>query len=137
MAHRTFRQIGRYLLVGSMVFSVDMFTYFIGIMANLPIPIAKGIAFICAVIVAFFSHRLWTFSVENTTPKQTVRFGCLYLSNFFANVSSNSLFIHLLDDEPYGLLIAYMGATCLCSLINFLGLKYFVFPRAGRSQTHD
>jgi len=127
MSVKSFSQISRFLLVGTLVTLVDSIFYTISLILNLPIPVSKALSFLGAVGVGFVLHSRWTFAVKKTSLNQLILFFLLYLVNLGINVVSNSFFLDLVGYSLFGFIFSFLAATTLCAITNFMGQKYIVF----------
>lgn len=117
-----------FLLIGSTTVLVDFITYSIlAYTGLLEINPAKTIGFITGTIFAYFANKRWTFSDKNHVSKSLWRFIILYGFTLWANVSINSFMILQLGTFPFAIQIAFGLATVISALLNFLGMKFFVF----------
>lgn len=97
--------------------------------------IAKFFSFLSGTIFAYFANRLWTFKNQNDVAiaASLLRFSVLYGFTLSVNVSANSYFFGCREGEAYQMQYAFLLATCLSALLNFLGMKYFVFNSKTKS----
>ncbi|PZO59632.1 MAG: GtrA family protein [Phormidesmis priestleyi] len=135
MRNRSSREeILRFLLVGSSTVLVDLAIYIV-LLTWLNPSTAKGISFICGTIYAYQANRLWTFSSGSGSLLQVVKFSAVYGFNLAVNVSLNAVVLSLLAQLTGRLgqlntLIAFIIATGVSAVLNFLGMKFFVFKKA-------
>jgi putative flippase GtrA len=117
-----------FLLIGSLTTLVDYLTY-LGIIKIGPIDIkhAKGIGFITGAIFSYFANRIWTFSIRSHSLKNIWRFAALYFLTFVANIYINSGILNILNSHQSSVPIAFLIATGFSAVLNFLGMKFFVF----------
>lgn len=122
------RELGIFLLVGSLTVLVDFLTYR-GLLwlAITDIDIAKAIGFITGTIFAYFANRFWTFNHKPHAPGSAWRFALLYLVTLGANVFVNEVTLDALGLIEKRVLLAFCVATGVSATLNFLGMKYVVF----------
>ncbi|TGL56479.1 GtrA family protein [Leptospira ognonensis] len=84
----------------------------------------KAISFIAGSIVAYLLNKYFTFQKKENSLKEILKFTCLYLFTLGANVLVNNLTIRVLPDY---LLFAFLCATGVSTILNFIGQKYWVF----------
>jgi putative flippase GtrA len=117
-------EIKRFLVVGIMNVFIDSGVYFSLLWLGFNILYAKAIAFIIGTLFAFIANRSWTFNVLSGNIKsQLIFFFALYGFSLLINVGINSNIASLLDYTTVGILVAYICATILSAMINFLGMR--------------
>lgn len=95
--------------------------------------LAKGISFVCGIFVTYNFNKLWTWGTKGRNHKRFVKFILLYGCSLAVNVAVNSSMLYLLHkyrgiiDLPHKYLIAFIGATGVSAVLNFIGQKYWVF----------
>ena len=140
------RQGSRFIIAGIMAVSADFGAYFL-LIDLLGHHFSKLLSFIFGSIIAFFINKLWTFRQANlsappatTSYHEALRFATLYLSTMGINVGVNALVIGLypiLAFKPsmiffdfviaINLWLAFFVATATSTILNFLGMKFWVF----------
>tara|TARA_B100000795_G_C22774604_1_gene429431 strand:+ start:164 stop:574 length:411 start_codon:yes stop_codon:yes gene_type:complete len=123
-------EFAKFLVVGSLTVGFDFLVY-LGLMsaAITTTDIAKLLGFLSGTIFAYVANRLWTFKSPNEVAiaSSLWRFSLLYSFTLLVNVAVNSFFLGFLNGKIYQIQHAFLIATCLSALLNFLGMKYFVF----------
>ncbi|MFK5949590.1 MAG: GtrA family protein [Methylococcales bacterium] len=117
------KELLRFLVAGFSAVGTDASTYAF-MLKWLDEPLAKGISFILGSIVAFIINKYWTFESASLSMSEIFRFGVLYLFTLFVNVTVNQSV--LLIESEY-LLFAFLMATGASTILNFLGMKFWVF----------
>ena len=122
------RELLIFLIVGSLTVLVDFLTYR-GLMAIFATPTAtaKGIGFVTGTIFAYFANRFWTFGHRTHARSSIARFALLYAVTLGINIGVNATSLSLLDNMPHKLQLAFLLATGVSAVLNFLGMKFFVF----------
>lgn len=122
------RELVIFLIVGSLTVLLDFLVYrgliWIGLMG---IDMAKGTSFLAGTVFAYFANRFWTFSHAAHDPGSAWRFIALYAATLGANIAVNSLALKLLGGAVGTVSIAFLLATGASAVLNFLGMKLFVF----------
>jgi putative flippase GtrA len=125
------REFGIFLIVGSLTVLLDFSTYrslvWLGIAG---IDIAKAIGFLTGTLFAYFANRFWTFGHKTHAPGSAWRFALLYAVTLGTNVLVNSLALKLFAN----VIIAFLLATGISAMLNFLGMKLFVFKSHSTSE---
>lgn len=117
------KNIIRFLLVGGISTALDYIVYLI-LLNFVHIVIAKFISMFCAITISYFLNKIWTFEYNNNT--NTV----LLLKFIFTqaiNISINVLCNYLIFISCHNKHVAFIIATIVATIFNFLLQKYFVF----------
>ena len=120
-------EVGRFLIIGSSTVIIDLVTYLI-LLNIIDISISKAISFSVGAVFAYFANRSFTFKNSIKGFYRFVIFILLYLSTLFVNVASNEIILNLISQNVFSILIAFLIATSFSAGLNFLGMKYIVFP---------
>ena len=122
-------EVGRFLIIGFTTVFIDLIVYFLLINFSVETLFSKGISFSIGAIFAYFANRAYTFKSNTKGFLRFFIFLILYLSTLLINVSSNEIILDLLSHVKFSLIIAFMIATSLSALLNFVGMKYIVFNK--------
>lgn len=118
--------VGRFLIVGITTVVIDLCTYMILMSFGLSIAQAKALGFIAGTIFAYFANRLYTFQTYGSAQRFGL-FVILYVFTLLVNVGANQYLLHVLNDIPFDLLLAFLIATGLSATLNYLGMKRVIF----------
>ena len=102
---------------------VDFFTYKIFMMLGLERTIAKTLSFICGSIVGFIINKYWTFKSPKFQIKEILKYTVLYILTAFINSQVNKYTLLLFGNEMF----AFLCATGVSTILNFLGQKFLIF----------
>ena len=116
-------QIARFGVAGLANVGVDLAAYMLLLFLGAPIPAAKGVAFICGAVFAYFVNKNWTFRAGKGNPRQFAAFAALYAGSMAVNVGVNSAVIAAAGAGFVGKALAYGAALCLSATINFIGMR--------------
>lgn len=116
-------QILMFLCCASVAILTDLCAYF-ALLNFMPYSIAKGISYILASQVAYFTNKHFTFKRNTPNTGTFRRFLMLYTATFFINVLTNKLALFII---PKSTLVCFLIAAVITMACNFLGQKYFVF----------
>ena len=121
------KELVRFLVAGGIVLVVDYLTYIFFMYVSLNMPVAKGLSYICGATVGFIINKLWTFEIKcnSTLPREVSYFIALYAITAIFNILTNSAVYFLFGNQMF----AYLCATGVSTVMNFLGLKFIVFRR--------
>lgn len=119
------KHIIRFLLVGGVSTALDYIVYLI-LLNFVHIVIAKSISMFCAITISYFLNKLWTFEYNNNTNALLLlKFIFTQTINISINVLCNYLVFILYHNKH----IAFIIATIVATIFNFLLQKYFVFSK--------
>ena len=116
-----------FLVVGTLTVLVDFLVYHLFLWVGGAYALAKATGFIGGTIFAYFVNRRWTFGHTQHLPNSAVRFALLYAATLGANVIINAGVLKITLASPWGVHIAFLVATGVSALLNFFGMKFFVF----------
>jgi putative flippase GtrA len=122
------RQLSLFILFGFATVAVDSFTYSVLLyFFQLSIANAKAVGFLTGTFFAYIVNKRWTFSNQIIRPRSYQRFFVLYASTLLVNVYVNHVILYLLNGFSFSIEIAFLFATMVSAILNFLGMKFFVF----------
>ena len=116
------KELKRFLIAGFSAVGTDLVTYYI-LLNFLSHDIAKAISFLFGTIVAFVINKYWTFEKHDKSYKEVVQFTILYTLTLGVNVVTNKFVLVQMDS----ILFAFLVATGVSTVLNFLGQKFWVF----------
>lgn len=126
------REISIFLVVGLLTVLVDFCSYYLFLWTDLiEVAPAKTIGFVTGTVFAYFANKLWTFR-HAQSGGNLLRFGMLYGGTLALNVSINALVISLVGQSRLGFAVAFFLATASSAILNFIGMKFFVFLRSNK-----
>ncbi|MDC6350604.1 GtrA family protein [Zeaxanthinibacter sp. PT1] len=85
--------------------------------------IAKGVSFLTGTMVAFVLNKYWTFEAKEFSGKQLMKFLILYGITLGLNIGTNHLCLIWFES----IIFAFLCATGLSAVLNFIGQKFWVF----------
>ena len=128
------KEISIFLFVGILAVIIDFLIYqLFGSFMLLNTDLAKGIGFCSGTVFAYFANRYWTFNHSDPLDGSVWRFILLYGTTLVTNVIVNSLALQFLISQKtwvnheISIKFAFVIATGVSAIINFFGLKLFVF----------
>ena len=117
------KELLRFLIGGGSATLVDFMLYRLLVWAGLGLSPSKAVSYITGAAVGFLINKFWTFERKTLSGTEVLRYILLYAGSACANTLVNKLVI-----EITGLyFLAYLFATGVSTVINFLGQKFFVF----------
>jgi putative flippase GtrA len=131
------RELRIFLVVGMLTVLLDYSTYH-GLLSieAMPVRLAKGAGFLAGTIFSYVANRLWTFGTHRPQEGSLIRFATLYALTLGANVMINDAALYLLSSFPAAKQIAFVIATGVSAVLNFVGMKWFVFKTRPASLDH-
>ena len=117
------KELKRFLVAGVSSVATDLATYYF-LLNILSYSYAKSISFILGTSVAYIINKYWTFEKKERCYKEIGKFIVLYSSTLIANVSFNQLTLFF---YPQSILFAFLVATGVSTILNFVGQKWWVF----------
>lgn len=118
------REMSRFIVAGFCAVGTDMGSYFL-LLKVLPHDYSKGISFLLGTIVVYFINKYWTFEKKTKSYGEIGKFATLYLSTLVANILVNRIVLNLFQS----MLFAFLMATGVSAVLNFIGQKWWVFKR--------
>ena len=118
------REMSRFLVAGFCAVGTDMGSYFL-LLKVLPHDYSKGISFLLGTIVAYCINKYWTFEKKTKSYSEMGKFSLLYLSTLAVNVLVNQIVLNSFQST----ILAFLMATGVSALLNFIGQKWWVFIR--------
>ncbi|MEA2020026.1 MAG: GtrA family protein [Campylobacterota bacterium] len=116
------KELKRFLVAGLSAVGTDLVTYYI-LLSFLSHDIAKAISFLLGTIVAFVINKYWTFEKQEKSYKEIFQFGILYSATLGANVLTNKIVLNNTEI----VFVAFLIATGVSTVLNFIGQKFWVF----------
>lgn len=116
------RELNKFLFAGLAAVGTDLLVYYF--LLNLLSPeVSKGISFIIGSLVAFVINKYWTFKKPEKSYKEMIQFGVLYGATLGLNVTTNKIVLDYTDI----VLVSFIVATGISTILNFVGQKWWVF----------
>ena len=116
------KELKRFLVVGISAVTIDLTTYYL-LLDFLSHDIAKAISFLLGTIFAFVINKYWTFEKHKKSYTEVFQFGVLYSVTLGFNVLTNKMVI----DNTQMVFLAFLIATGVSTVLNFIGQKWWVF----------
>jgi len=118
------RELNKFLFAGLAAVGTDLLVYYL-LLNLLSTEMSKGISFIIGSVVAFVINKYWTFEKPEKSYKEMIRFGVLYLTTLGLNVMTNKIVLDYTDI----VLVSFIVATGISTILNFVGQKWWVFNK--------
>lgn len=122
MIKKNKKELIRFLIAGFSAVGVDLISY--NILLNfLNHNIAKGFAFFFGTAIAYLVNKYWTFEKHEKSYREILKFAFLYSATLIINIITN----HYVLIASEFVFLAFLIATGISAIINFLGQKFWVF----------
>lgn len=124
------RQIKFYMICGAISTSFDFVIYFM-LYKQIGVDIAKGSSFLVATCISYFLNKHITFNQKSKSHIEKLNFFILHVFTMLIDVSLNRTFLILLggfiEIQRFKIISAFICATSISVIVNFLCQKYWVF----------
>lgn len=124
------REVLRFSLVGISTVTVAYIIYRTLVFSGLDRDISNGLAYGFGVFLSFFANKYWTFKNKKKSHQVLVQFLILHVFSLFACVFINSIAFINLANNIFRFEIAFLLGIATSTLLNFIGMKYFVFRKS-------
>jgi putative flippase GtrA len=132
----------RFIVTGAISVTVDFSVYQLLYGFGVPRGIAKSVSFFIGAAVGFVINKLWTFGSNKGLGKEIPRYVMLYSATALINAWVNATVLHVVAMAVFAriaekmssrfdaaTIFAFLCATGVSMVLNFLGLKVFVFSK--------
>ncbi len=123
------KEILKFLVGGGSAVLTDALVYWLLQKAGMDLSAAKAISFVCGSIVGFIINKLWTFQAKRFSFAEILRYCILYTCTALINTGVNYAVLYFVGIQIF----AFLCATGVSTILNFLGQKFFVF-RKGKEE---
>lgn len=117
------KELKRFIVAGICAVTTDLLLYYFLLM-YLTHDISKGISFLIGTVVAYIINKYWTFEKQEKSYREIFQFGILYSFTLGANVSVNKIVLDLSNNT---IILGFILATGVSTILNFVGQKWWVF----------
>lgn len=119
------RQMLRFLVGGGTAVFVDFITYWMLLKLQVPVELAKACSYILGASVGFIINKFYTFESKKLAAREIICYIVLYTVSAFLNSGTNYLVLLIMTNKN----IAFLAATGVSTIVNFIGQKFFVFRK--------
>lgn len=119
------REILKFLIGGGSAVLIDAVIYAV-LKQKINLSIAKAISYVSGAIVGFTINKLWTFESKRFLLSEVIKYIFLYAFSAGVNTLVNRAGLYLTDNAVF----AFLCATGMSTVINFLGQKFIVFRKS-------
>lgn len=119
------KELLKFCVGGGSAVIVDFLVYIL-LKLYMPVSAAKAISFVAGAAVGFVINKLWTFESKTFQPSEILKYVLLYAFSATANTLVNKGVLMAADITA----LAFLRATGVSTVLNFLGQKFFVFAKS-------
>jgi len=119
------KELLKFLVGGGSAVLTDYAVYNLLLSAGTDMSLSKAVSYICGAIIGFIINKLWTFESKGFSQKEIYKYILLYAVSAGINAGINKLVMLLAGIQ----ILAFLCATGVSTVINFLGQKFFVFVK--------
>lgn len=123
-----FKEILKFCVGGGSAVVVDFFVY-ISLKPYISVAIAKAFSFAVGAAVGFIINKLWTFESKKFKTLEIIKYILLYICSATINTLVNEGVLLVTDVT----LLAFLCATAVSTIMNFIGQKFFVFNKNNKA----
>lgn len=117
------KELLRFLVGGGSAVIVDFVIYRIIVYCGIEMLVAKSISYVAGAALGFIINKFWTFESKKLSIHEILRYIILYACSALANTSVNAVVMWVTSITIF----AFLCATGVSTIMNFLGQKFFVF----------
>ena len=117
------RELLRFCVGGGSAVLTDFLSYRLFLHLGMNVDPSKASSFILGAAVGFVINKLWTFESRRFSKTEILKYILLYSCTAAINTLVNRCVLHIFEIE----ILAFLGATGVSTVLNFLGQKFFVF----------
>lgn len=126
------KEILKFCVGGGSAVVVDFLAYLI-LKSFISVSVAKAMSFVLGASVGFIINKLWTFESKKFKLTEVLKYILLYVCSAVANTLVNKGVLALSGVT----LFAFLCATAVSTIMNFLGQKFFVFSKNHQEEDKD
>ncbi len=117
------KELSRFVVGGGSAVLVDFVVYRSLVHFGIDMSVAKAISYVAGAAVGFVINKFWTFECARLSFTEILRYVILYACSALANTMVNALVIWVTSMTFF----AFLCATGVSTIMNFIGQKFFVF----------
>lgn len=124
----TAKQLRRFLVVGLLSVATDLVVYYaLDLSFGMATNLAKAVSYLAGVLVGFLLNKWWTFESARQSWSEPLTYFALYSITLGINVGCNHVVLTWLGEDFR--LLAFLFATGVSTVLNFLGMRLVTFRR--------
>jgi putative flippase GtrA len=122
----------RFAVIGGASVATDLAVYALLVSSLDPAP-AKGVSYLSGMLVGFVGNKFWSFKSARRTASEPITYVLLYAVTLAVNVLGNGGVLALTERWGLDLTVrrglAFLVATGVTTVLNYLGLRWVTFRR--------
>lgn len=122
------KELLRFLVGGGSAVIVDFILYRVLVHFGVDLSASKAISYVAGAAVGFVLNKFWTFECKKLSITEVLRYILLYACSAVANTVVNLVVMGVTSITIF----AFLCATGVSTIINFLGQKFFVFRQVDK-----
>lgn len=126
------KEILKFLVGGGSAVVIDYIIYQVLLSIGWNLSASKAVSYVCGAAAGFVINKLWTFESRGFSKAEIIKYVVLYAFSACVNACVNRLVVMLLGMA----LFAFLCATGVSTVMNFIGQKFFVFVK-GRGDDNE
>ena len=119
------KELLRFLVGGGSAVVVDYICYNFFLYFEWNMAFAKATSYICGALCGFIINKFWTFESKKFRKDEVVKYIVLYAISAGVNAFVNKIVFFVIGIK----LFAFLCATGVSTIMNFMGQKFFVFNK--------
>ena len=119
------REVLRFLVGGGSAVMTDYMAYVFLLHMGIDMSVSKAVSYVCGAAVGFVINKYWTFGSSVFSKMEIARYILLYAASACVIAGVNKLVMAAVGLQVF----AFLCATGVSTVLNFLGQKYFVFRK--------
>ena len=120
------KEVLGFLVGGTSAVFVDYVSYLLLLYLGVERSISKATSYVLGAIVGFVINKFFAFDSRKFSTGEIYRYALLYACTAGANTLTNSMVLLICSWT----LFAFIIATSVSTILNFLGQKFFVFNQS-------
>ena len=121
-------EIAMFSIIGIAMVSLD-YLFYSFLKCFFYLFISKAISYIVCACLAFILNKYLTFKGENGFRNEFKKMFIVYVVSLFSNVTINQIFLLAFNNLIFNFTLAWVCATAISTIINYLGQKFWVFKK--------
>lgn len=121
------KELLRFLVGGGSAVVTDYIVYRMLLYFGIDMSVSKAVSYVSGAAIGFVINKLWTFECKGFSKMEIARYIMLYAVSACANAGVNKLVMFIVNIQ----ILAFLCATGVSTILNFLGQKFFVFVKKG------
>lgn len=123
------KELLRFLVGGGSAVIIDFIVYRVLVHFGVDLSVSKAISYVAGAAVGFVLNKFWTFECKKLSITEVLRYILLYACSAVANTVVNLVVMWVTSMTIF----AFLCATGVSTIMNFLGQKFFVFRQADKT----